>query len=78
MRALLVFLAVASLLVACNNCKPGTQRCNASVVEFCRPDKQWSQVQDCSKTLRTDKEWTCACGEADEAGKSKCTCIPQE
>ena len=77
MRALLV-VAVAGLLVACGNCKPGAQRCNGSVAEICRPDKEWSQVQDCSKLLRTEKEWTCACGEVDETGKPKCACKPQE
>ena len=74
-KAVIVFLLVFSpLLLACNPCKPGTQRCNGTVVEICRPDKKWHKVSNCSKLHRTKKIHECKCEVKD--GKNKCYCCP--
>lgn len=72
MKAFLSAFAVASLLVACNPCKPGTHRCNGTKVQICRPDKKWSTVQDCGALKRTTKKFTCCCKLKDN--KTKCSC----
>lgn len=68
----LCILFLMGAFIACNPCKPGVSRCNGSVVEICRPDKQWSKVQDCSKLKRTKKQFDCCCRLSD--GKNKCSC----
>lgn len=75
LRSLLAAAAAGLLVAACNPCKPGTQRCNGTVVEICRPDKKWSVVQDCSKLKRTKSTFTCAC--KTDKGK-KCYCKVQK
>ena len=76
MKLVTVLLAVAGLLVlgACNPCKPGAQRCKGSIVEICRPDKTWSQVQDCDKLKRTKQAFKCTC----LTEKNKCYCKVQK
>jgi hypothetical protein len=76
MRKVILLAAAAIILVACNPCKPGTQRCTGSIVEICRPDKKWHKVQDCSKLKRTKKLHKCTCELKD--GQNKCYCCPQE
>ena len=66
------FLCFGAAFGGCNPCKPGTARCNGSVVEICRPDKRWARVQDCSKLERTTKPFQCCCRIEDS--KTKCGC----
>lgn len=76
MKYLLLASSVA-LLISCNPCKPGAQRCNGTVVEMCRPDKRWAKVQDCSKLHRTaGRKFDCAVRKLD-TGEEKIFCRPQ-
>lgn len=74
MKVILLLLLAAGLLVACNPCRPGQQRCNGTVVEICRPDGRWAKAQDCSKLHRTEKKFECCC----KTEKStKCFCAQE-
>lgn len=77
MKYVLVALVSTTLLVACNPCKPGAQRCNGMVAEICRSDKKWRPVQDCTKLHRTGgRKFDCAVRQVTPK-KQKVFCRPQ-
>lgn len=71
MKCLVLFLGI--FFATCNPCKSGSQRCNGTVVEICRPDGKWFRVQDCAKLMRTKETFNCCCRTED--GKKKCGCL---
>jgi len=80
-KLLLISLVAISFMACISVCNVNESRCNATRVELCDADGQWTTVMDCDEILSFDEtQWICCEAELsrykDEDDLSF-TCIPK-